>query len=134
MEIRKCSDRVQYVNNMEFRKMKQIRKFYRFDDRTEKMLKENLLDINREQKKKITESEYIRDLICRDSMDRVGIDKNVIIDIRRQLAGLGNNINQIAHRFNSGLYDMYDIDNLTGCINDIRKIREFTDELTGGRR
>ncbi len=108
---------------------KKIRKEYRFDDETERRLTYNMTEVNRERKDKITESEYIRDLIRRDYLEHLGIDKKWIIDINRQLVGLGTNVNQIAHRFNSGLYDMYDIDRLEEALKDIREIREFVRSL-----
>lgn len=98
-----------------------IRKAYRIDEDTSQLIKENM---NREKSGKITESEYIRQLIRRDYIAGIGISKADFDDIKRKLSGIGNNINQIAHRANMEAGDLYDVKKLTEMSADIAAIRE----------
>ena len=82
-------------------------KCFRMDDKTIEQLRENI-EVRNEalaERNKMNESGYIRELIHRDHMERIGIDREEFIRMNRILAGMGNNINQIAHRINSGEYE-----------------------------
>lgn len=111
-----------------------IRKEYRFDEETDAALKQAVREINDDKNVKITESEYLRDLILRDRMDKMGVDRASFADIQRQLRGIGINVNQIAHRFNTGFYDMYDIEDLKHYMEEISNIKEQIDVLIHGKK
>lgn len=95
----------------------------RLDKKTDELLQHNLDRANEQRKKKINQSEYVRQLICRDTQEQLGIDKADFITCMRTLAGLGNNINQIAHNMNSGIYTIEDLENLRSCMADITQMR-----------
>ena len=76
---------------------KTIKKSYRFDPDTNRLLQQN---ISRADKKK-SESAYIRELIHRDYMTSVGIRAADLADAKRQLVGIGTNINQIARKLHT---------------------------------
>ena len=93
----------------------------RLDQKTDELLQRNLDRTNEQRKKKINQSEYVRQLICRDNLEQLGIDKFDLMKCVRSLAGLGNNVNQIAH--NSGIYTIEDLENLRSCMADIGQMR-----------
>ena len=87
---------------------KTIEKHYRFDCSTDNMLQELL----ERKESKVSESEYVRELIRRDYSASIGIDPSDLVVIKRQLIGIGRNINQIAHCFNAGQYGVVDLSRL----------------------
>lgn len=95
----------------------------RLDQKTDELLQRNLDRTNEQRKKKINQSEYVRQLICRDNLEQLGIDKSDLMKCVRSLAGLGNNVNQIAHNMNSGIYTIEDLENLRSCMADIGQMR-----------
>lgn len=95
----------------------------RLDQKTDELLQRNLDRTNEQRKKKINQSEYVRQLICRDNLEQLGIDKSDLMKCVRSLAGLGNNVNQIAHNMNSGIYTIEDLENLRSCMADIAQMR-----------
>ena len=101
-------------------------KCYRFDDRTLDILKKNIESRNEQlaDRNKMNEAAYIRDLIHRDNMDNIGIDRAEFIGMNKKLAGMGNNLNQIAHRLNSNEYSasyIEVIDELIGLFKRFNK-------------
>lgn len=95
----------------------------RLDQKTDELLQRNLDRTNEQRKKKINQSEYVRQLIFRDNLEQLGIDKSDLMKCVRSLAGLGNNVNQIAHNMNSGIYTIEDLENLRSCMADIGQMR-----------
>ncbi len=116
----KCSSRMKYS------------KIFRFDENTLSLLQNNVEKYNN-----ITASEYIRELIRRDAAEKVnGIRREDFTDIRRQLAGIGNNLNQIAHRMNMEIISQYDIDEVikaAECIADLKDLINQMYEIWEGR-
>ena len=108
-----------------------ISKLFRFDEKCNAILKGNIEKRNIAAKKKITESEYIRNLIIQDNFEQAtfNIDKKTYSDMVRILAGLGNNINQIAHKMNMDIYDKDDIEEVKRASNEIEKLRNKLDQL-----
>lgn len=106
-------------------------KIFRFDDNCLKVLKKNVEKINKANKKKITESEYIRGLILRDDFEQrtFMLDLDTYKDMVRDLAGLGNNINQIAHKMNMDIFDKSDINDVKNASKQIEEMRYKLDEL-----
>lgn len=75
------------------------------------------------------ESEYIRYLIQNDMLDRLNFDKKEFMKIRRDIAGAGNNLNQIAHNMNMNIYSSVDRDELDRCIEDVREIKSQLEKM-----
>jgi hypothetical protein len=102
----------------------EVIKSIRMDDATLSIMKRNM---EKEQmisnKKKISEATYIRDLIHRDYMDKIGIDRGEFIKALRVLSGMGNNINQIAHRVNMDIYTGYDVKQLEDFMQQLNEIK-----------
>ncbi len=96
----------------------------RIDDHTLVILKSNKDNLESKSKKKISASEYIRQLIHRDHLELIGIDKEQFKDCNRKLAGIGNNINQIAHFMNMGIFDEKQIYELEKCMKEVSDIRK----------
>lgn len=96
----------------------------RLDQKTNQMLEHNLETRNKQLKKKMNQSEYVRQLICRDNQEQIGFDKEKLLSCVRVLAGLGNNVNQIAHNMNSEIYTMRDLESLRTCLGDIADIKK----------
>lgn len=95
----------------------------RVDCKTYEILQTNIEKKNQQLKKKLNTSEYIRQLIARDSMEEFGIDREKLTHSIRVLAGLGNNINQIAHNMNMDIYNLNDKENLEKGLNEIQDIK-----------
>ena len=82
-----------------------ISKIFRFDEDTDRILKEQVKKKNETRDKRtaaVTESSYIRDLIHRDYVSELGFDINEFLKLKRTLIGIGTNINQIAHKYTAG--------------------------------
>ena len=78
----------------------------------------------------INVSKYIREVIQRDYIERISeYDVADFKNIERQLIGLGNNVNQIAHNMNMDLYTPEDADQLRICMMEISEIRKTIREL-----
>lgn len=101
-----------------------IRKAYRFDTETEAMLTANMQHME-----KMSESEYIRDLIRRDHTEHLGISASDLIVMKRQLIGIGTNINQIAHHINAGDYYMASPEALEQALDEVADIKKWIDGL-----
>lgn len=95
----------------------------RLDERSNNMLRANLSKKNQQLKKKINQSEYVRQLICRDNQEQLGFDKENLISCTRTLAGLGNNVNQLAHSMNADMFTENDLKQLRKCMEDIAAMR-----------
>lgn len=106
-----------------------IRKTFRFDEGTEDMLKETLQKINSSRKKKLSESEYLRQLIASSFAGEKGISRDDIIAMKKTFAGIGNNINQIAHRMNMAIYTPEDTIKLSRCIDEVVLARHAIERL-----
>lgn len=107
------------------------RKEIRLDKNSLTLLKKNVEKYNSANKKKISESEYIRNLIIQDNFDQATfrLDKKTYSDMVRTLAGLGNNINQIAHKMNMDIYDKEDLQRVIIAGEQIEDMRDKLDEL-----
>lgn len=105
---------------------KTIKKSYRFDPDTNRLLQQN---ISRADKKK-SESAYIRELIHRDYITSVGIRAADLADAKRQLVGIGTNINQIAHKMNAMDIGQADMDRLADALSDVASMREQLQRIT----
>ena len=108
-----------------------VNKIFRFDEKCVSILKKNVDKRNKANKKKISESEYIRNLILQDNFEQVTftLDKKTYSDMVRTLAGLGNNINQIAHRMNMNIFNKDDIEEVKRASEQIEEMRNKLDEL-----
>lgn len=106
-------------------------KCYRMDDDTLKILDSNIDRINsqRSGKKKINEAAYIRDLIHRDYQAALGFSSDEFLTISRILAGVGNNINQIAHNTNNQVFSPYDASHLQEGLNTLSEIKNILVEI-----
>lgn len=80
---------------------KDIVKVYRFDIKTANTIKK------RAETAGVSESEFVRRLI---NSDLEPIEKDTLQSMQRQLAGMANNINQIAHRMNMEIFDKCDME------------------------
>lgn len=96
----------------------------RLDAKINQILENNLETRNKQLKKKMNQSEYVRQLICRDNLEQIGFDKETLLSCIRVLAGLGNNVNQIAHNMNSEIYTLSDLEQLRVCLRDIADIKK----------
>lgn len=76
---------------------------YRFDDKTSNTIKKKAAESH------LSESEYIRRLI---NSDTTPVEKDILNKIMHYVAYMGNNINQIAHQLNLGMFDNCDIDKI----------------------
>lgn len=101
-----------------------IKKCIRFDSKTDAILKLNLERKNSGGKKKMSEADYLRQLVQRDHMEQIGIDRDALGKCIRVLAGCGNNLNQIAHNMNMDIYTHEDARKLRRCMKEVTDIRE----------
>ena len=70
-------------------------------------------------------SDYIRNVIKRDFADKIeDCDVADFKNMERQLIGLGNNVNQIAHHLNMALYTTEDAVKLRQCMSEISELRK----------
>ena len=106
-------------------------KRFRIDEYTLEILQHNVEKINKANKKKISESEYIRNLILKDNFEQATfmLDLSTYRDMVRDLAGLGNNINQIAHRMNMDIFDKSDIEEIKKASEQIEAMNNKLDDL-----
>ena len=109
-----------------------ISKIFRFDEDTDRILKEQVKRKNETRDKRtaaVTESSYIRDLIHRDYVSELGFDINEFLKLKRTLIGIGTNINQIAHKYNAGTArrsDTISLETEIIMLNDMQqKIKEM---------
>lgn len=106
-----------------------INKFFRFDEKTDAVLKHLVEKENETSNRKISESQYVRELIVRCGHEQMGVPKNTLVKMSRVLAGCGNNINQIAHNVNMDIYTYEDVVELRKCIDDIAESKELLRRL-----
>lgn len=106
-----------------------IKKCIRFDEKTDEILKKNLEKKNNGRKKKISEADYLRQLVRCDNMEQIGLDREALIKCMRVLSGCGNNLNQIAHNMNMDIYTESDARELRQCMADVAAIREQIREV-----
>lgn len=108
-------------------------KCIRMDAATLELLQKNLEKINEQSeqanKKKINESAYIRDLIHRAHQENLGFSTDEFAKISRTLAGIGNNINQIAHNTNMQVYNQYDAEKLREGLSTLADIKQQLAEI-----
>lgn len=78
---------------------------------------------------KVSESEYVRELIRRDYSASIGIDPSDLVVIKRQLIGIGRNINQIAHCFNAGQYGVVDLSRLDQPLADVTAMKQAVEDM-----
>lgn len=102
-----------------------IRKEFRFDQETLDILQKNAGAV----KEKMNESEYIRQLIRRDNVEIIGIDKSEFDLMKRKMAGCGNNLNQIAHHLNMDVYNSIDMMELKKAMSDVAEIKSYIANL-----
>lgn len=74
---------------------KNVRKAFRFDEKVYRMLKRNLDEAN---KKNLSESEYIRNLVKSSCMPVEVIDPEILWRMLRQAKGIKLNITQIIRK------------------------------------
>ena len=74
----------------------------------------------------MNESAYIRDLIHRVHQENIGFSTDEFAKISRTLAGIGNNINQIAHNTNMQVYNQYDAEKLREGLSTLADIKRQT--------
>ena len=106
-----------------------IQKCFRFDEKTEAILRQLIDEERLFTNKNISESEYVRRIIKRFNQERIGVPKDVIIKMSRDVAGCGNNLNQIAHRVNMDIYTYDDVVQLRKCITEVAELRKNLQEL-----
>ncbi len=108
-------------------------KCIRMDASTLELLQKNLDKINEQSekanKKKMNESAYIRDLIHRAHQENLGFTTDEFAKISRTLAGIGNNINQIAHNTNMQVYNQYDAEKLREGLSTLADIKQQLAEI-----
>ena len=75
---------------------------------------------NKAQQAGLTMTEYVTRLI---HSDLEPIEKDTLAKIYKELAAIGNNINQIAHKANMNMYDRKDIELLASFQSDILKFK-----------
>lgn len=111
-------------------------KKFRIDSTTNNVLKRNVEKRNKATKKKISESEYIRNLILKDNFEQltVGVDREAYGDMVRILAGIGNNLNQIAHKMNMDIYDKTDIETIKDIKEQMLDIKALLQEVVTSLR
>ena len=70
-------------------------------------------------------SDYLRNVIKRDFANKIeDCDVADFKNMERQLIGLGNNVNQIAHHLNMALYTTEDAVKLRQCMSEISELRK----------
>lgn len=113
-----------------------INKIFRFDENTVGILKKNVEKRNKAVKKKISESEYVRNLILKDNFEQltVGVDREAYGDMIRIMAGIGNNLNQIAHKMNMDIYDKTDIETIKDTKEQMLDIKALLQEVVTSLR
>lgn len=104
---------------------KTIKKSYRFDADTNRLLQ---LNLSRAGKK--NESAYIRELIHQDYMTSVGVKAADIASAKRQLIGIGTNINQIARKMNAMDFGQADMERLSDALLDVASMRDDLQKIT----
>lgn len=119
--VPKFSEKQKGVMNVK----KTIEKHYRFDCSTDNMLQELL----ERKESKVSESEYVRELIRREYSASIGIDPSDLVVIKRQLIGIGRNINQIAHCFNAGQYGVVDLSRLDQPLADVTAMKQAVEDM-----
>lgn len=102
------------------------KKVFRIDERCEQILRKNVEKLNKTSDRKITESEYLRELIKYDNLEKrtYGIDTVFLHNMYRVLFPISNNLNQIAHRINTGMIDQKDINK----IKDMEELIEIIED------
>ena len=106
-----------------------VQKCLHFDKKTNEVLRVLTEAEARNRNKRVTESEYVRTLLMQAKQEQMGIPKNTLTKMSRDMAGCGNNINQIAHRVNMDMYTLDDVRSLRKCMDDISEIRRLLSEL-----
>ena len=101
-----------------------IQKPFRIDPETNELLKKNVQKRKLQRKKYLSESGYIRELICRDSIEEIGIDKEEFKKLMRIMVGCGNNLNQIAHNMNMDIFSADDMNEVKKCIEEIEAMKK----------
>lgn len=101
-----------------------IQKLLRIDLGTDELLKKNVENRKSQRKKYLSESGYIRELIYRDSMEDIGIDKDEFKKLMRIIVGCGNNLNQIAHNMNMDIFSADDVKEIKKCIEEIELMKK----------
>ena len=105
---------------------KTIKKSYRFDADTNRLQQLNLSRAG----KKTNESAYIRELIHQDYMTSVGVKAADIASAKRQLIGIGTNINQIARKMNAMDFGQADMERLSDALLDVASMRDDLQKIT----
>ena len=84
---------------------------FRIDENCLSVLKKNVEERNKKFNIKITESEYIRNLILQDNYESAtaSIDKSACVGMLDDLNIMSEEINNIAHKINMGINDKADI-------------------------
>ena len=93
---------------------KEVRKYYRFDRITDYMLHDLCPG-------RMSESRYIRNLILEDEMHFIGTNVSHVNNIRVQLAGIFNNVNQALFVITNGKRNTDILSKEIGAARDIRK-------------
>lgn len=106
-----------------------FKKCIRFDSETEQRLKKLVSDYRAKYNCKISESEFMRNLIYRDMIENIGINKNEFLSLNRNIAGACNNLNQIAHHVNSGFITVDDRVELENCISKIFEMKILLNQI-----
>ncbi len=99
-------------------------KLLRIDAGTDELLKRNVQKRKSQRKKYLSESGYIRELIYRDSMEEIGIDRGEFKKLMRIMVGCGNNLNQIAHNMNMDIFSADDVNEIKRCIGEIEVMKK----------
>lgn len=106
-----------------------MQKVLRMDTGTNELLKKNVQNRKLQRKKYLSESGYIRELIYRDSMEDIGIDKEEFKKLMRIMVGCGNNLNQIAHNMNMDIFSANDVGEIRRCIEEIEVMKKEIKKL-----
>lgn len=101
-----------------------IQKLLRIDAGTDELLKSNVRKRKSQRKKYLSESGYIRELIYRDSMEEIGIDREEFKKLMRIMIGCGNNLNQIAHCMRMDIFSADDIAEIKRCVKEINHMKQ----------
>lgn len=101
-----------------------IQKLLRIDAGTDELLKSNVRKRKSQRKKYLSESGYIRELIYRDSMEEIGIDREEFKKLMRIMIGCGNNLNQIAHCMRMDIFSADDIAEIKRCVKEINYMKQ----------
>lgn len=107
-----------------------VNKCYRFDQKTDDILKKMLSNANSNKKRKMSETELVREIIRRAYQEESGIPKDAFIKMGRDLSGMGNNLNQLAHKINADMFSYKDLLDLRKCMEEVNYLRMTVKELT----